>query len=259
MNVQQPSSYPINTNTNSTLAPFSSVQPPPRPSQELNNLLSTTKQLVHSTADHNQQLNSSPSTSSSKSSSFSSLVNTSSNQSPYSSISTLIQQQQQQFNLFKLAKPVKMLPMSNSLEDGSTSSGMGAPNRPSLGQPAGLRPGLMGSPATSAKSSPPLKIENLRPKKQAYYFKADDNQHLIGRPNELIVSGHDDHELSSMLDEELNSSKSDESNLRDKQQQRNQQQQHRTHHHHHHHHHHHISLNNIKSRGGKITISPDQV
>jgi hypothetical protein len=90
--------------------------------------------------------------------------------------------------------------------------------------------------------TPELKLETLQPKKQAFYFNNKDE--LFAKPNQLLEESN---ELSNQLNEKIKlmSNENDESSKSNK--------KHHHHHRHHHHHHHH------KSKGGKITISAEQV
>lgn len=90
-------------------------------------------------------------------------------------------------------------------------------------------------------SQPELKLDQLQAKKQQFFFKSDQ---IFAKPNDLIR----DDDLSNVLNEELNNSNYDMNN-------HPHSHSHSSHSHHHHHHHHHKH----KSRGGKLTISPEQV
>ena len=88
--------------------------------------------------------------------------------------------------------------------------------------------------------TPELKLETLQPKKQAFYFNNKDE--LFAKPNQLLEESN---ELSNQLNEKIKlmNNENDDSSKSSK----------KHHHHRHHHHNHH------KSKGGKITISPEKV
>ena len=110
-------------------------------------------------------------------------------------------------------------------------------------------------------NQPELKFDELQTKKQSYYFNSDQ---LFAKPNEILMDHSANDELSSALDEELNNSKMDiDSQEKMSNSSFSRDSQHRSsnhsHKHHHHLHHHHSSSSKHKSKGGKLTISKEQV
>ena len=131
-------------------------------------------------------------------------------------------------------------------------------NRPVMGSLGGASAFGFSAGAGPKSNQPELKLEELQAKKQAFYFNSDQ---LFAKPNELMRDTNDD--LSSALDEELNNSKMDESDHFNREQSHRSSNhshhssgQYKQHHSHHSHHHHHSKH---KSRGGKLTITKDQV
>ncbi len=120
---------------------------------------------------------------------------------------------------------------------------------------------LIGTPALLNRSpnqagqkftQPELQLDKLQVKKKQFYFTSDQ---LLAKPNDLL---HDDNELSMALDNaktELDMD-TDLNKLN-----RNHHQHHHHSHHHHHHHRHHRDHHSKphKHKGGKLTISANQV
>ena len=107
-------------------------------------------------------------------------------------------------------------------------------------------------------NQPELKLDELQAKKRPFYFNTE-HQLLAAKTNQQT-----DAELSRALDDELNNSNMEiddpqtdkfNSSFGRNNQQRSSNHNHKHHHHHHHSHHHH----HHKSKGGKLTISKDQV